>query len=180
MMVVRRLLSMRWILACFAVATLVGMRPAGAGVLNKGDRLAELDVAVDASGKPFKLRKLKNQWVLVTVGAAWCKPCAKELPTWDKLAGIMKGKITFIAISVDDDPADGKKFHKRLKLRNMKLVYMPADKSAIAARYGSDTMPSSFVADKNHVIKLRKDGFAERDADGELKKMHVQLDKLIK
>jgi thiol-disulfide isomerase/thioredoxin len=148
-------------------------------VLSVGQRLAELDVAVDGDGKPFKLKSLKGKWVLVTVGAEWCKPCAKELPAWDKLAGILKDKITFVAIGVDDDVKDGQRFHKRLKLKHMKLVYMPADKSATASRYGSNTMPSSFVADGNQVIKFRKDGFNERDPDGELKKMHAQLNKLL-
>jgi thiol-disulfide isomerase/thioredoxin len=153
--------------------------PAHAGVLQKGDKLAELDVAQDSGGKPFKLRSLAGKWVLVTVGAAWCKPCKKELPTWDKLAGILKDKITFVAIAVDDDVKDGKKFHADLKLKNMKLVYMPADKSAVSARYGADTMPSSFVADPKQVIRLRKDGFEERDSDGELKKMHAEINKLV-
>lgn len=163
-----------------ALALVVGLgSTARADVLKVGDKLAELDVAVDASGKSFKLKAYKGKWVLITVGAEWCKPCAKELPTWDKLAGILKDKITFVAVSVDDEVADGKRFHKKLKLKNMKLVYLPANKSAAAARYGSDTMPSSFVADGNQIIKLRKDGFSERDADGELKKMHAELNKLL-
>ena len=61
----------------------------------------------------------------------------------------------------------------------MKLVYLPADKSAAASRYGSDTMPSSFVADGNQVIKFRKDGFNERDPDGDLNKRHAQPNKLL-
>jgi thiol-disulfide isomerase/thioredoxin len=161
------------------IALLFAASRADAQVLNVGDKLAELDVAVDTNGKAFKLKSLKGQWVLVTVGAEWCKPCAKELPAWDKLAGLLKDKITFVAIGVDDSISDGKKFHQKLKLKNMKLVYMPADKSAVAARYGAATMPSSFVADPNGVIKVRKDGFEERDADGEYKRMRDRLKKLI-
>jgi thiol-disulfide isomerase/thioredoxin len=170
--------AMRLIFA-LALAVLFAASPVSAQVLNKGDRLAELDTAVDASGKKFQLRSLKGKWVLVTVGAEWCKPCAKELPMWDKLAGLLKDKITFVAIAVDDKVDDAKKFHAKLKLKNMKLVYMPGDKSAVAARYGAATMPSSFVADPNQIIKLRKDGFEERDPDGEYKKMRDQLKKLI-
>ncbi len=166
-------------LAFAAFALLVVASPASAEVLTVGQKLAELDTAVDGAGRAFKLKSLRGKWVLVTVGAEWCKPCAKELPAWDKLAGILKDKITFVAIGVDDDVKDGQRFHKKLKLKNMTLVYMPADKSATASRYGSDTMPSSFVADGNQVIKYRKDGFNERDPDGELKKMHAALNKLL-
>ena len=69
---------------------------AHADALKVGDRLAELDVAVDANGKSFKLKSVSG-WRLVTVGASWCKPCAKELPTWDKLAPEFKGKVSFVA-----------------------------------------------------------------------------------
>lgn len=153
---------------------------AHADVLKVGDRLAELDVAVDARGKAFKLKAYRGKWVLVTVGAEWCKPCAKELPTWDKLAGELKGKITLIAIGIDDEIADAKRFHKKLKLRNMTLVYLPADKSGVVASYGSDTMPTTFVADPRGVVRLVKKGFEEGDASGEYKKMKAKLAKLVK
>jgi thiol-disulfide isomerase/thioredoxin len=151
---------------------------AHAEVLKVGERLAELDVGKDASGKAYKLKGLSGKWVVVTIGADWCKPCAKELPTWDKLAGQLAGKVTFVAIDIDNDPATGKRFHDKLKLRNMTRVYLPADKSAVAERYGADHMPTTFVANPDQIIKVVKDGFETGDADGELKKMKDQLDKL--
>jgi cytochrome oxidase Cu insertion factor (SCO1/SenC/PrrC family) len=58
------------------VTMLASAGSARADVLKVGDRLAELDVATDASGKPLKLRSFKGKWLVVTVGADWCKPCA--------------------------------------------------------------------------------------------------------
>src|SRR5262245_39787690 len=113
----------------FVVAVLLTAGSARADVLKVGDRLAELDVATDAGGKPIKLKQLKGNWVAVTVGASWCRPCAKELPTWDKIAGELKGKIVFVAIAIDDEVEDGKRFHDKLKLKNMQRVYMPSNKS---------------------------------------------------
>lgn len=168
------MLRMLLVMALLAIAA-----PAGAGVLKVGDKMAELDVATDAKGKSFKLKSLKGKWVVLTVGASWCKPCKKELPTWDKMAGNMKDKAVFVAINVDNDPEDGKKFNKQLKLKNMTLVYLPQEKSAASARYGAETMPTTFVFDPNGVVKYRKDGFAERDADGEYKKLRGELDKLL-
>ena len=162
------------------VAVLLGSGVAQADVLKVGDRLAELDVAVDAKGKAFKLKAYRQKWVLVTVGAEWCKPCAKELPTWDKLAGELKDKITFIAIGIDDDILDAKRFHKKLKLKNMTLVYLPSTKSGVVASYGSDTMPTTFIADKSGVVRVVKKGFEQGDQGGELKKMRDELARLIK
>jgi thiol-disulfide isomerase/thioredoxin len=165
------------IATCLAFA---GAAPAAADVLRVGDKVAELDVAIDDAGKAFKLRSLKGKWVVLTVGASWCKPCKKELPTWDKMAGLMKDKAVFVAVNLDNDLADGKRFNKQLKLKNMKLVYMSPEKSAVSARYGADTMPTTFVFDPNGVVKHRKDGFAERDPDGEYKKFRAELDRLLR
>lgn len=176
---VGRLTPMLRILSAVAVL-FVSAGVAQADVLKVGDRLAELDVAVDAKGKAFKLKSYRQKWVLVTVGAEWCKPCAKELPTWDKLAGELKDKITFVAIGIDDDIEDAKRFHKKLKLKNMTLVYLPSAKSGVVASYGSDTMPTTFIADKSGVVRVVKKGFEQGDQGGELKKMRDELAKLIK
>jgi thiol-disulfide isomerase/thioredoxin len=167
--------------ATLALAAVAATAPsARADVLKVGDRLAELDVAVDASGKQFKLKSFKGKWVLVTVGADWCKPCAKELPTWDKLAGELKGKVVFVAVDIDDDIAVGKRFHDKLKLKNMHRVYMPSDKSGVAGNYGSDHMPSTFVADDKGVVRMVREGFEAGDADGEYRKLKDALGKLVK
>ena len=172
---------MRFVLAlALLFATMVTSAPAFADVLKVGDRAAELDVAVDASGKSVKLSRFKGKWLLVTAGAGWCKPCAKELPTWDKVAGEYKDKVTFVSLTLDDEIDDGKKFQKKMALKNMVVVYMPAEKSTAAARYGSATMPSSFVIDPQGVVRHVHAGFAERDASGEAKKLRGILDKLVK
>jgi len=159
-----------------ALITLLLTSAVYADTLKVGDRLAELDVATDAKGKPFKLKAYKGKWLVVTVGASWCKPCAKELPTWDKIAGERAGKVTFVAIDIDDDVTDGKKFHDKLKLKNLTRVYMPNDKSSVGGSYGSDTMPTSFVADPQGVVRYVHKGFEQ----GDDKKIREQLDQLVK
>lgn len=165
------------VLAAVSVLALAAA-PAHADTLKVGDRVTELDVAVDANGKPFKLKAYKGKWLLITIGAKWCKPCAKELPTWDKLAPSFAGKVTFIAIDIDDEIAEGKSFHNKLKLKNMTRVYLPNEKSSVGGNYGSDTMPTTFVADPQGVVRLVKKGFEEGDASGESKKLADQLNKL--
>jgi thiol-disulfide isomerase/thioredoxin len=165
------------------IASVVMLATAGgarADVLKVGDRLAEFDVATDARGKSVKLKSWQGTWIVITVGADWCKPCAKELPTWDRLAGEFKGKVVFVAVDIDDEIEVGKKFHDRLKLKNMQRVYLPSDKSGVVGRYGADTMPSTFVADAKGVVRLVREGFEARDADGEYKKFKDALSRLVK
>jgi peroxiredoxin len=148
--------------------------------LKVGDRMKELDNAVDANDKSFKLKSISG-WRFVTANAAWCEPCKKELPQWDKLqAALGSKKITFVALSLDNEVKDGKAFHKKLKLSHMKLVYMPEEKSAVAASYGASTMPTSFVIDPEGIVKYVHKGFDPRNADGEYKKMKERLEKLTK
>ena len=166
--------------AVLAVVVALGVlaAPAYADTLKVGDRLTELDVAVDAKGKAFKLKSYKGKWLVVTIGADWCKPCAKELPTWDKLAPTFAGKVTFITIDIDNEVAVGKKFHDKLKIKNMTRVYLPDDKSSVGGNYGSDTMPTTFIADPQGVVRYVKKGFETGDAGGESKKLSEQLTKL--
>ena len=146
--------------------------------LKVGDRIAELTTAVDPNGKPFRLAPIKG-WRVITVGASWCKPCAKELPAWDKIAPTWKGKVSFIAVNLDSEIDTGKAFHKKLKLKNMLLAHLSPD-SAVAARYGADKMPTTVLADPQGVIRYVHGGFEKGDVDGEVKKMQATLQKLVK
>lgn len=162
--------------AVLALVVLAGT--AHADELKVGDRIAELDTATDAAGKPFKVKAIKG-WRVLTFGASWCKPCAKELPAWDKIAPDYKGKVTFVAVDLDSNTDDGKSFHKKLKIANMTRVYLNPD-SAVAAKYGSDHMPTTVLADPEGVIRYVRGGFEKGDVDGEVKKMKEQLAKLVK
>jgi thiol-disulfide isomerase/thioredoxin len=162
--------------ALLMVAVLAGT--AAADELKVGDRLAELDTAVDASGHPFHVKGIKG-WRMLTFGASWCKPCAKELPAWDGIAPDYRGKVAFVAVDLDTDKEAGKGFHKRLKLHNMTLVYLSPD-SAVAAKYGSDHMPTTVLADPDGVIRYVRGGFEKGDVDGEVRKMKDEIEKLVK
>jgi thiol-disulfide isomerase/thioredoxin len=117
---------------------------ADAGVLVLGQPAVELDTAVDTAGKSFKLASYRGRWVVITIGASWCGPCKEELTSWDRMAGEFVGRATFIALDIDDDIADGKKFHQELGLSRMVRVYMPEDRSQVAGTYAVK-MPTTVI-----------------------------------
>lgn len=163
-----------------ALGVVLATGSARAEALKVGDRLADVDdKATDASGKSVKLRSFKGKWMVVTIGASWCKPCGKELPVWDKLAGELKDKVVFVALDIDEDSSDGKRFHDKLKLRHMQRVYISPG-SAAAAKYGSERMPSTFVFDDKQVVRHVADRFEEGNPDGEYRKLKDTLAKLVK
>jgi thiol-disulfide isomerase/thioredoxin len=149
--------------------------PALADKVAEGDRAPELDIAKTEAGKAFKLKSYKGQWVFVTFGGSWCKPCAKELPAWDKLAPKYADKMKFVAVNIDNDPAKGKKFNAKLKIKNLMKVYLPADTASGDDNYETGTFPSTFVIDPKGIVRLVHKGYASGD-DGDVAK---RLDALL-
>jgi len=144
-----------------------------------GSRAPELDVNVkDGAGKKFRLKDLRGGWVVLTFGASWCKPCKAELPVWDKLAPSYAGKVTFVAVNIDNDRAKGEKFVKKLKLRNLRIVYSPQDRTNSANTYfgGDDPkFPTTFVIDPKGVVR-----HVHREYhDGDAAKLSRKLDELL-
>jgi thiol-disulfide isomerase/thioredoxin len=149
-------------------------RPAAAEV-KEGDRFIELDVAKTAAGKKFRLKDLSGSWVLFTFGAKWCKPCAKELPAWDKLAPKYAGKVVFVSININNKVDEGKAFMKSLGIKNLQMVFLPDDQSAAMKSYDPDHMPSTFVIDPRGIVRLVQYGYDKGDEH----KLAASLDKLI-
>jgi peroxiredoxin len=160
----------------FAAGLLVGLAAPAAADIAVGDRAPELDIAKTEAGKAFRLKSYKGKWVFVTFGGSWCKPCAKELPAWDKMApDYKKKKVVFVAVNIDNEMDKGKKFYTKLKIKNLTKVYLPADKASGDDNYATGVFPSTFVIDPKGIVRIVHKGFSSGD-DGEMKK---QLDELL-
>jgi len=157
-------------------ALVTGAMPTVAAEVKEGDRAPEPRGGKDADGKDFTLASLRGGWVVMTFGGSWCKPCKKELPAWDKLAGKWAGKVTFVAINLDHDPAKGKKFMDGLKLKNLLRVYAPEDKAPAADIYTPPSQPTSYVIDPRGVVKKLHTSYYKGDED----KMDKLLTGLVK
>jgi len=159
-------------LRILAAALVIGLTtPALADKVEEGARAPELDIAKTESGKAFKIKAYRGKWLLITFGGSWCKPCAKELPAWDKLAPKYSGKVKFVAINIDNDPAAGKKFNNKLKLKNLVRVYLPADAASGDDNYETGTFPSTFVIDPKGIVRVVHKGYASGDDGGMAKKL---------
>ena len=166
---------MKRLASLFALALALHAAPAAADV-HEGERAPELDGAKLENGKAFKLKAYKGKWVVMTFGGSWCKPCKKELPAWDKLAAKWSGKVVFVAVNLDNDPAKGKKFMDGLKLKKLLRVYAPEESTAEADIYSPPKQPSSFVIDPKGIVRKLHEGYES----GDEREMDALLTSLVK
>jgi thiol-disulfide isomerase/thioredoxin len=67
-----------------------------------GEAAPNLDLH-DLQGAPHKLEEYRGKPVVLNFWATWCVPCAAEMPLLNEMQARYKGKMLFIAASIDDD-----------------------------------------------------------------------------
>lgn len=96
-------------------------------------------------GKPLYL----NFW------ASWCGPCVSELPDVDALAHEYGDRITFAAVSVDDNAADARAYIERAGLT---LNVYTGDINTLNSGYDLSAIPVSVLIDQNGNILAKRVG----------------------
>jgi peroxiredoxin len=138
----------------FAVASQVS-------ALDAGTRLPEIGLT-DLSGKKVDLASLKGKVVIVDFWASWCAPCAEELPQLEKLHKKYKDRgLVVVGVSVDEEAENLTGFLKKVKL-SFPIVHDKAH--AVADRFHPPRMPSSYIADRNGVVRHVHGGYRSGDA----------------
>lgn len=99
------------------------------------------------------LERLRGEVVLLNFWATWCPPCVTEMPSLGRLQTRFEGqKFKVLAVSVDEDgwPA----VDRFLKKYPVNLTILLDVRGDIAARYGTNRLPESFLIDqKGTVVK---------------------------
>ena len=113
------------------------------------------------AGAPLKLSALRGKVVLVDFWASWCEPCKKELPLLDKLAPRLRAKgIEIVAVNIDDDQSHAADF---VKSHGLHLTVVADATKKIVGAWEPPKMPSSFVVDKQGVVRAVHGGFEPGD-----------------
>jgi cytochrome c biogenesis protein CcmG, thiol:disulfide interchange protein DsbE len=111
----------------------------------------------------FSLSANKGKVVLVDFWATWCGPCIKSFPKLQELNVKYKGSLVIVGISQDEkDKKDGiADFAKANGGAKFPLLWDEDNK--IATKYQPDPMPTSFIVDKNGVVKFVHKGYHDGD-----------------
>lgn len=112
-----------------------------------------------------RLSDLRGKVVYVDFWASWCLPCLRSLPQINTLYEQYREQgFEVIAITIDDPIEDAHEFLEDLEVP---LAYhVVADQTAeIMDLYGVAGMPTSFLIDREGVVRKVHLGFREGDTD---------------
>ena len=140
------------------VSTLIA-QPASA--LDSGARMPEIGLK-DTRGARVDLASLKGKVVIVDFWASWCAPCKEEMPVLEKLYKKYKDRgLVVVGVSVDNELANVKTF---LKTMPVSFHIVHDGTKEVANRYKPPKMPSSYIVDRNGVVRHVHGGYRDGDA----------------
>jgi thiol-disulfide isomerase/thioredoxin len=123
---------------------LIALAATSVGAPN--DAAPSLDIAV-----------YKGQVVVVDFWASWCTPCRRSIPWLNQMrAKYGERGLVVIGVNVDKEREDAARFLRDVPI-DFDVVYDPAGE--LAARYGVEGMPSTYVYSRDGVLVARHLGF---------------------
>ena len=138
--------------------------------INIGNRAIDFELQT-LDGKIVKLSDLRGKPVLLNFWATWCGPCRFEMPFLQEVNDSYSAKgLVLLAVDIGENSATVQKFMTDLNLS----LTVPMDTTAkVAKSYGILNIPSTFIIDKDGIIRGKVVGaFPNKAAiETELKKI---------
>ena len=108
------------------------------------------------SGAVLHSADYQGKVVLVNFWAAWCTPCAEEVPQFMALQKKYKDEgLRVIGFSVEDDPAELLDFYRKYQ---MNYPVIPANLKITDAYGGILGLPTTFVIGRDNRIHAKHNG----------------------
>jgi thiol-disulfide isomerase/thioredoxin len=144
-----------------------------ATALGDGSKAPEFKSPALDGGKVLSLAAYRGKVVYLDFWASWCPPCLTSLPLLEQLRKEFPAdQFQILAVNVDQDVAKARKF-----IQKTGVGYPSATdpKGRLPEMYGIETMPTSFLIDRNGVIRYVHHGFRK----GDVGPLREQIAKLV-
>jgi thiol-disulfide isomerase/thioredoxin len=152
----------------FALLALAGCATAGgagdgpASGNQVGAPVPEIHVE-SLAGKDLGVADYRGKVLLLDVWASWCGPCKQELPMLDDMAKRLRADgVEVLAVSIDQERANLVKFLKARPRWSLTIAHDP--RGAIADRLAPEKMPTSYIIDREGIVRFVNSGFEPSDA----------------
>jgi peroxiredoxin len=119
----------------------------------------------DTSGNPISLSSLRGKYVLLDFWASWCGPCREENPNIVKAYAAYKDKgLDILGVSLDQQKSDWLKAIQDDKLYWKQVSDLKYWENDVAKLYGIQSIPASYLLDKEGRIIAKNLRGAELEA----------------
>jgi peroxiredoxin len=178
-MLLRRRESIRALLALAPLALAAcDAGPGAASPSDKGDLVGnpapEFEAkTMNGAKETVSLKDLRGHVVIVDFWGTFCEPCKKSFPKLQALSSKYEGRLRVIGISEDEED-DKDKITPFVEKYGAKFPVAWDGDKAIARKYKPETMPSSFLIDKDGVVRFAHVGFhdgEEVEVDQEIRQL---------
>lgn len=125
-----------------------------------------------AESRHIALESLRGKVVLLDFWASWCGPCRESFPLYEKLRGELPAQdFALLAINLDEMAEGPAAFLDEHPVSYTSLADPAGD---VAKKFGLVGMPTSFVIDRDGIVRSRHTGFKPQDIDalrGEIREL---------
>lgn len=134
-----------------------------AAALEPGDKAPTFSARSLDGTQTLSLGKYRGRVIYLDFWASWCGPCLKSLPLMEEMRKEFVGSdLQVLAINVDKDLGKAKKF-----VQKHEIGYPSAQdpEGRLPGAFEVETMPTSFIIDRNGVIRHIHKGFKPSDME---------------
>ncbi|MDD5227844.1 MAG: TlpA disulfide reductase family protein [Methylococcales bacterium] len=122
---------------------------------------------------PTSLKQFAGKVVYLDFWASWCAPCKTSFPLLNKLHAKLKAQgFEVVAVNLDEDKVNGEKFLQEIPID---FTVLRDAKGEWADQYVVESMPTSFIIDKNGIVQKIHHGFNSDD----IKELEAKITELL-
>ena len=151
-------------LAASALLLAFGLLPGRALAVEPGQPAPSFSARALDGESMLSLGAYKGKVVFLDFWASWCGPCQTAMPLIESLRNEFSAdQFQVLAVNVDQDPAKAREFLSR---RKVGYPSVSDPEGRLPSTYGLKTMPTSYLIDRNGVVRAVHAGFRASDLDG--------------
>lgn len=112
------------------------------------------------SSERLSASDFRGKVVVVDFWATWCVPCRESFPIYESLLKTRGEDVVFLGVSVDEDPEGIQGFVESTKV-SFRVGW--DEEQRASAIYAPPTMPTSYIIDREGIVRYVHDGFRSGD-----------------